>query len=42
MRRMFYYLQQHFYNVTFEEEIKFLEGSVASWEIHGEDTARTV
>jgi len=32
---MFYYLQQHFYNVTLEEEIKFLEGSVALWEIHG-------
>ena len=34
-RRMFYYLQQHFYNVTLEEETKFPEGSVASWEIHG-------
>ena len=30
---MFYYLQQHFYNVTLEEETKFLEGSAASWEI---------
>ena len=32
---MFYYLQQHCYNVTLEEETKCLEGPVASWEIHG-------